>query len=92
MKSIKKAAALLCLTAMLLAMVPTIFASETQEDLLYRLNPICGDYLGKNSDGLYEFEVTIPDDRESQPKPNSPLPIPPQRKSLTNAPTSAAAS
>ena len=41
-------------------------------DNLYRPSSIGGTYLGVNDDGLYEFEVTIPADFQSQPTPLEP--------------------
>ena len=41
-------------------------------DSLYRPSSIGGTYLGVNDDGLYEFEVTIPADFQSQPTPLEP--------------------
>lgn len=41
-------------------------------DNLYRPSSIGGTYLGVNDDGLYEFEVTISADFQSQPTPLEP--------------------
>ena len=43
-----------------------------RNDSLYRPSQICGTYLGINADELYEFEITIPADLQSQPTPLEP--------------------
>ena len=54
---------------MSLLLLPAYAASAGEDDLLYQPNPICGECLGKNADGAYEFNITIPNDRENQPFP-----------------------
>lgn len=77
METIKKVLSLICCLALLLSMIHTVGAtdSDIDEDNLYRPNPMCGTYLGQNADGVYEFEITIPDDRENQPTPLLPGPF-----------------
>ncbi len=69
MKFWKKAAALLCAAGLMLPTLPAARADEHVDEVLYQPNPLCGTYLGQNDSGLYEFDVTIPADRENQPKP-----------------------
>lgn len=70
MKKFKKLLAMACCLAMLLPAVPAARAEESgvNEDLMYQPSPAYKNYLGEK-DGVHEFEITIPDDRESQPKP-----------------------
>lgn len=77
MKKWKKVLSIICCLTLLLTMVPAIGATDSSidEDNLYRPNPMCGTCLGKNADGVYEFEITIANDFENQPTPLLPGPF-----------------
>lgn len=47
----------------------TVVSQQTGSSELFLPNPECGTYLGKNADGAYEFEITIPADGNNQPSP-----------------------
>lgn len=57
--------------ALALSLIPAGFAVSPSEryDSRYQPNLDCGKYLGKNEDGVYTFEITIPDDGTPQPLP-----------------------
>lgn len=71
MDFMKNKLSLLLALILCLGLIPRAYAAqaEAEEDLLYRPNPLCGECLGKNADGVYEFDITIPADRENQPFP-----------------------
>lgn len=71
----KKMLSLASALILFLSLLPHPPAYAADGGSLYRPNPMCGEYLGENAVGLYEFNITIPDDRENQPTPLLPGPF-----------------
>lgn len=56
--------------ALALSLVPVGWASSaSQNDDVVYLPVECGNYRGQRSDGVFIFDITIPDNREDQPYP-----------------------
>lgn len=65
----RKILSLLLALVISLTLLPLPMAQAADDDSIYQPNPMCGECLGKTAGGAYEFNITIPDDRENQPTP-----------------------
>ena len=71
----KLLAVLLTAMALCLSCSGLVWAAEIDEWELFKPNPECGEYLGRNSEGVMEFNITIPVQYEPQVTPLVPGPF-----------------